>query len=181
MQTDSPGEDMPRGSGARRIVLRAVLVGVGVCVVVALALWAGTGKTFLRAVAAHQQRTCLSNLRQLGLGCLVYCVDYSGPYPDGRVWSDLTLPYVLSLRMYQCPSLPDSPCGYAYNPALGGRPQEQLRVPDQVAMLFDGKGGWNDSGGEDRVARRHEGFNCAFADGHAELVRGTHKVMWMPR
>jgi len=172
---------MPRGSGARRIVLRAVLVGVGVCVVVALALWAGTGKTFLRAVAAHQQRTCLSNLRQLGLGCLVYCLDYSGPYPDGRVWSDLTLPYVLSLRMYQCPSLPDSPCGYAYNPALGGRPQEQLRVPDQVAMLFDGKGGWNDRGGEDRVAKRHEGFNCAFADGHAELVRGTHKAMWMPR
>jgi prepilin-type N-terminal cleavage/methylation domain-containing protein/prepilin-type processing-associated H-X9-DG protein len=75
---------------------------------------------FGRARENARRSSCLSNVKQLGLGMLQYTQDYDETYPvrwwdangsggsnpDGldMVWQDMIYPYIKSAQIYSCPS-----------------------------------------------------------------------------
>jgi prepilin-type N-terminal cleavage/methylation domain-containing protein/prepilin-type processing-associated H-X9-DG protein len=75
---------------------------------------------FARAREKARQNTCLSNVKQLTLGFLMYTGDYDGYYPlglagqgggwnTGPTWRGLIYPYVKNVGIYRCPSQSSAP------------------------------------------------------------------------
>lgn len=69
---------------------------------------------FARARENARRASCTSNLKQIGLGIMMYSQDYDetfppGAYTDGSgnkiIWRSLVQPYVKSTQLFQCPSL----------------------------------------------------------------------------
>lgn len=101
---------------------------------------------FARARENARRTSCLSNLKQIGLGAMMYTQDYDERYPKYRFaprasdvntkpfgWADSLLPYIKSQQLFQCPSeslkydpsiLPGTQFSgyshYAYNIWIGG-------------------------------------------------------------
>ena len=90
---------------------------------------------FAKAREKARQTACLSNLRQLATGMLMYIEDWNGTFPLGRfkgksiLWASMIFPYVKNEEIYACPANPDSvkrskdtvyriPCSYAANREL---------------------------------------------------------------
>lgn len=76
---------------------------------------------FARAREKARQTTCTSNLKQLGLGAMMYAQDYDermvwyymyAPYPSQLFWwGDQLQPYVKNYQLLECPS---GSWGYTY-------------------------------------------------------------------
>ena len=83
---------------------------------------------FARARENARRSSCLSNMKQIGLGVIQYTQDYDEKYPIGRDlggigWAGQTLPYIKSSQIFVCPSdtKPNSAnpqISYAYNSAI---------------------------------------------------------------
>jgi prepilin-type N-terminal cleavage/methylation domain-containing protein/prepilin-type processing-associated H-X9-DG protein len=87
---------------------------------------------FARAREKARQTSCLSNLKQLGLGVLMYAQDYDEMLPgadcrdlqNGTNWDIVTEPYVKNWQIFQCPSAPKefvigpthNTCGGSWSP-----------------------------------------------------------------
>jgi len=68
---------------------------------------------FARAREKARQATCLSNLKQIGLGLMMYVQDYDEVYPDARYASnpspypliyEALVPYIKNYQIWLCPS-----------------------------------------------------------------------------
>ena len=73
---------------------------------------------FAKAREKARQTSCLSNVKQLSLGCIMYAGDYDETLPRGRVqhspadcsnnskafWQHVIQPYVKNTQMFRCPS-----------------------------------------------------------------------------
>ncbi len=114
---------------------------------------------FARARENARKTTCLSNLKQLGLGMLQYLQDYderfpgrcvSATYPDctgNNYWYHVIAPYVKNTDLLICPSRRDYvPCGYGYNayavagsstPIATGSSLASIQNTSQILMLID--------------------------------------------
>jgi len=83
---------------------------------------------FARAREKARQTSCLANIKQVGLGCLMYAADYDSCFPQnwlgqcgnapttgGYDWMETTQPYTKNWQLYICPSAnvpsPTSPEG----------------------------------------------------------------------
>src|SRR5881275_1384127 len=60
---------------------------------------------FAQARAKARQATCMSNLKQLGLGVMMYVQDYEGAYPNWQcrcawIWTVQISPYIKSGGVY---------------------------------------------------------------------------------
>ncbi len=67
---------------------------------------------FARARENARRVSCVSNLKQIGLGVVMYAQDNDGRYPmasntdgSGRRWPDYIYPYVKSAQIFICPSV----------------------------------------------------------------------------
>ncbi|MCX6811382.1 MAG: DUF1559 domain-containing protein [Candidatus Berkelbacteria bacterium] len=80
---------------------------------------------FARAREKARQASCLSNVKQIVLGGLMYAQDYDETWPTGRVcnWASggpygthvmALMPYVNNLQIFRCPSR----AGYTVNPSF---------------------------------------------------------------
>ena len=115
----------------RGFTLIELLVVIAIIAILAAILF----PVFARAREKARQTSCLSNLKQIGLGCMMYTQDYDETYPPGLVGSpgagqgpvtqspyftdnkttaDITYPYVKNVQIYRCPSSP-STSGYSGN------------------------------------------------------------------
>ncbi len=97
---------------------------------------------FARARENARRSSCMSNLKQIGLGIMQYVQDYDGFFPYVRVlstpkinWGQSIYPYVKSTQIFQCPSnpqkdyangmgsngpgYPNAPASYAMNDRMG--------------------------------------------------------------
>lgn len=65
---------------------------------------------FARARENARRASCLSNLKQIGLGVMMYVQDYDERFPyyyyptEGDTWIDVIQPYVKSKQVFHCPS-----------------------------------------------------------------------------
>ncbi len=82
------------------------------------------------------RKSCLSHVKQLGLGMLMYLQDFDSVFPPenaarmpGRNWDDLLLPYVKNAGLFCCPTVEKPPKdrlpagrvrGYAFNARILG-------------------------------------------------------------
>jgi prepilin-type N-terminal cleavage/methylation domain-containing protein/prepilin-type processing-associated H-X9-DG protein len=151
----------------RGFTLIELLVVIAIIAILASILF----PVFARARENARRSSCLSNLKQLGLGIAQYTQDYDENYPAGfqansdwvnRSWPVTIQPYVKSIQVFACPS--DSMPGkvdqnwqgkaisYASNGvhgtnwdnAIGGFPlQGPMGISGENGWLNGGRGGLN--------------------------------------
>jgi len=116
---------------------------------------------FAKAREKARQSSCLSNTKQLGLGCLQYAQDYDETLPRTAIqvpggyygWENAIYPYVKNDQIFTCPSnrnfrynsatpLTYSPCGYAYmgpngTVSLSSKSLGEVKSPATCVMLAD--------------------------------------------
>lgn len=134
------------------------------------------------------RHSCFSNLKQMGIGMLMYYEDYDEQMPQASLWMDMTAPYIVhphqggnrsaadaKRSIYRCPALTtasEQEFGYAFNSDLQGRSLDKDREA-QTVVIYDSKDlRWNaNAPGLTGAANppRHLGTdNVYFADGHVK-------------
>ncbi|MGO8928842.1 MAG: DUF4190 domain-containing protein [Limisphaerales bacterium] len=145
----------------------------------------------LPALAKAKQKAtavqCMSNVKQLEVGLIMYAGDNKELLPPGSAWCDALKPYVGgSTSVFVCPQgAPNRRCHYAVNARLAGHSIKEVQAPAQTVLVFEIDGGWNVSGGPELlpVKVRHSGaYVVGFADGHVEMVRPPRleQLRWEP-
>ena len=130
---------------------------------------------------------CLSNVKQLNLGLIMYANDNKDRFPNGPGWCDSLTAYLGgATNAFVCPQgAPNQRCHYALNARLAGHGINDVQAPAQTVLVFEIDGGWNVSGGRELFPAkpRHRGaYAVGFADGHAEMVRSERlgRLRWEP-
>ncbi len=133
------------------------------------------GPVFMRAREKARQASCLSNVKQICLGLLMYSQDYDDVLAaQGANWVDDVMPYIMNEQIFVCPSRPDLPVGYALDERLIGASLAQVPDPAQTIIVFESNiGGSNPVGGPDDIPPEgvhNGGINCGFLDGHVKWL-----------
>ena len=215
-------------SACRGFTLLELLVVVAIIAGLAASLF----PVFTQAREKARRASCLSNMKQIGLGLAQYTQDYDEAFPlvsfatPDDSWTTSMQPYVKSRQILRCPSdasarwngtPPVHTTSYGFNAwmkadqkfrhlASIGAPSKVIFLAesgdavtqDHFAPYFWGAShdpdcgmppavftaqnpvAWNAASQEPRninVRRHQEGFNAAYADGHAKWQRWT-QVYW---
>ena len=123
---------------------------------------------FARARENARRASCMSNLKQIGLGFMMYIQDYDEKFPrvtlgyidsttPGREnvplgWADALQPYIKSTQVFQCPSETTGPnsnpvynnwsyTDYWMNRRLSGEGQAVLASASTTILSGDGRSG----------------------------------------
>ncbi|MEO6907858.1 MAG: DUF1559 domain-containing protein [Abditibacteriaceae bacterium] len=160
---------------------------------------------FARARENARRASCMSNLKQIGLGYLMYAQDYdertcpsdANPTPGSQPMYILLDPYIKSTQVWSCPSAPAAvlPISYGYNYDYLCKFYAQavslaaIQSPSQTIMFAD-QGYWSgypiyppSVDGLARVSDRHlETVNTLWADGHVKAMKkellGPTDALW---
>ena len=126
-----------------------------------------------RAREKALQASCLSNMKQLCLGMLMYAQDWDEVLP-GETWAKDIYPYIKNEQVFVCPSRPDLPVGYAMNEKLLLAKLAEIPRVGETALIFESNvGGENPVGGADDVPEEgvhNGGINVGFVDGHCKWM-----------
>jgi prepilin-type N-terminal cleavage/methylation domain-containing protein/prepilin-type processing-associated H-X9-DG protein len=155
---------MTRGKGFTLIEL---LVVIAIIAILAAILF----PVFARAREKARQTSCLSNIKELTLGCLMYAQDYDEALPPryyridpavpgGPNWCDhLVQPYINNAQIIRCPSTAEKSYGYSQD-YLNFRKLSAIEQPVETVMMCDVKRSFNSSGGQsfDLSVRRPSTF-----------------------
>lgn len=129
---------------------------------------------FARAREKAQQASCLSNLKQLAAGCLMYAQDHDETMPT-ETWVKDILPYVQNEAVFACPSRPNLKIAYALNEEVLGLSLARIARPAETVLLFESNmGGDSPVGGARDLPEggvHNGGVNLAYVDGHSKWVR----------
>lgn len=138
----------------RGFTLIELLVVIAIIAILAAILF----PVFSRAREKARQTTCTSNLKQLGMGIMMYAQDYDDTLPPAQFgdwwqqcWKYITLPYVKNEDIYSCPSAPanlNRPNGtspYGINAYIGevyfSLPLAQISQPAETLLLGENRDG----------------------------------------
>ena len=138
----------------RGFTLIELLVVIAIIAILAAILF----PVFSRAKEKARQSTCTSNLKQLGMGLMMYAQDYDDTLPPAQFgdwwehcWKYITLPYVKNEGIYSCPSAPanlNRPIGtspYGINAYIGevyfSLPLAQISQPAETLLLGENRDG----------------------------------------
>jgi prepilin-type N-terminal cleavage/methylation domain-containing protein/prepilin-type processing-associated H-X9-DG protein len=100
-----------RKINGRGFTLVELLVVIAIIAILASILF----PVFARARENARRSSCLSNLKQIGLGYMQYSQDYDEKYPEVYVenpmrgWYYLVQPYIKSSQLFNCPSASSVP------------------------------------------------------------------------
>ncbi|RYX80286.1 DUF1559 domain-containing protein [bacterium] len=131
----------------KAFTLIELLVVIAIIAILAAILF----PVFARARENARKASCMSNLKQVGLGFMQYSQDYDEnvvPIRTGNAssayfsWSQIIQPYIKSTQVLVCPSN-SKVQSYAYNMSSGGAPNRSLATynyPAQTVFLVDAIG-----------------------------------------
>jgi prepilin-type processing-associated H-X9-DG protein len=127
--------------------------------------------------------SCLSNVKQLGIGILMYLQDFDDRFPPAPKWGDAADPYLKNHYLFKCPKA-TNPYGYAFNKYLNLLPRKKVKDEKMTVMIFEANAtSMNATGGKGLLVPqpRHDGKNVfGFVDGHAEMFARDAAVKWEP-
>ena len=133
---------------------------------------------FAKAREKARQTSCLSNLKQIALGTLMYAQDYDERLPHHWVdipgdrqlyWWERIQPYIKNYQLYACPSKPlyahsatygTMAISYGYNCGfLAGQSMAVIQRPSERIMYGDG---WTPDGNglDPRISPTNGGGGC---------------------
>jgi len=114
---------MLKNSRAKGFTLIELLVVVAIIAILAAILF----PVFARARENARRASCMSNMKQIGLGIMMYSQDFDEHLPSGFItfptdsytfpngttgtfaaWYDVLYPYVKSMQVFNCPSWTDA-------------------------------------------------------------------------
>lgn len=159
----------------RRVGLTIGIVVASVLVVVVLTAWVLNVRSAVTGGGRSGQQQCLSHLKQLALGQLMYATDWDEVMPPADAWCDATMPYIRKEAIYACPAARESPWGYAMNSDLSRVSMwapSSPRNPAQTITMYDSTTGSKNANDPltslPSPGRHQRGNNYAFMDGHAK-------------
>ncbi len=122
----------------RGFTLIELLVVIAIIAILAAILF----PVFARAREKARQSSCLSNVKQLTLGVLMYAQDYDETLPFaysyGDWWYEVLAPYLANDQIRRCPSRPNYSLGYAWNYAGCGYQPGTTWSPARTGPIYDG-------------------------------------------
>jgi len=106
-----------------------------------------------------RQISCTNNVKQIGLGLIMYTQDNqeywplmywsaapAGWQPNPNYWGPVITQYIGDAKIFICPSKGDTVCSYIYNAYLGpaaGRAQAAIATPSNLVTAANSTGnGW---------------------------------------
>lgn len=133
-------------------------------------------ETLFRARQAALTTSCLSNIKQVSIGALMFLQDYDEKFKlQAATYRSKLMPYIKNERIFHCPSDPTQGVSYSFNANLQGIAMAKIKSPAKTVMIYEGKAG--------KLDFRHDGrASVGFADGHAKLVNKQEaaSLRWMP-
>jgi hypothetical protein len=123
----------------------------------------------LRVREQHKIVRCMWNLRELGNVINTYSEAHKGQLPVFNKWCDLLSPD-LTENLFICPAADKAKCHYAINSNC------EPNLPNDVVLLFEAKGGWNQYGGPEMLTfENHQGegserYSILFKDRSVRFV-----------
>ena len=141
----------------RGFTLIELLVVIAIIAILAAILF----PVFARAREKARQTSCLSNVKQIALGALMYCQDYDERFPNYAqgsytvnpwvFWPHQFQPYINNWQIYRCPSSPYAGTmtyhgtAYPLRPSYGvtndlwktSRMLAEITSPAEKFMMFD--------------------------------------------
>jgi hypothetical protein len=123
---------------------------------------------------------CKSNLHNLGTAIKQYADENSGEYPAPDQWCDSLLEYSDSnppIKAFRCRLYGEGRCHYGMNTNV------EPDSPNDVVLLFETEGVWNQHGGPELLNTENhggEGCNILFNDGRFDFVEPEEleKLKW---
>jgi prepilin-type processing-associated H-X9-DG protein len=111
-----------------------------------------------------EKTTCLSNVKQLALGNLIYSNDYDDVMPRSDYWKSAITPYVQNGALFHCPDdKRPKAISYRMSDLLSRVSATAVANPSGTIMIYEG-----DSG---ELNPRHDGKgSVGYADGHAKQI-----------
>jgi prepilin-type N-terminal cleavage/methylation domain-containing protein/prepilin-type processing-associated H-X9-DG protein len=132
---------------SRGFTLIELLVVIAIIAILAAILF----PVFARAREKARQSSCLSNVKQISVGVLMYAQDYDETMPLNRIDFDYSymffiLPYVNNAQVFDCPSqsvkveepIVYNACrSYSFNELLWGDPLADIDAPSEIVLHGD--------------------------------------------
>ncbi|MFH1631676.1 MAG: DUF1559 domain-containing protein [bacterium] len=158
---------------------------------------------FAKAREKARQTSCLSNLKQIGLGAMMYAQDYDETMPitQGYIpaatlianqveWIFTIQPYIKNKQIYVCPSRTTNAiygggtsdttwggCSYSYNLWLNRAASGRILSPATTLLFTELRNNYcyvrNDDTGWAPEFNHNDGLNVAFCDGHSKWQKNN--------
>jgi competence protein ComGC len=166
-----------------RVVIKGKVIPLGeILVVVAIiALMMGIMMPALNKTRHTVEMECAANLERLRSAVQLYAEQFDGVYPTPNKWCDLLLEgnCLKSKRIFKCPAVRAGRCHFAINPDCSPN------SPNDVVLLFETKGGWNQYGGPELITYdNHKGKNAfvLFNSGFINFINSKEadQLKWKP-
>jgi prepilin-type processing-associated H-X9-DG protein len=167
------GNVAPRRGLSGWTIALIVMGGCGVIVVLIVGiLLAIFLPVFNSARKAGQRTSCMSNMKQISLGMLMYMQDYDERMPPANAWGTGVYPYIKNNLVFACPTRRGIPFGYAFNVKLDRRKLSTVKNPALTPMLFESSLGYQNAADPltSFMTPHANRSNLAYVDGHVKSV-----------
>lgn len=160
----------PRRHCAMGMTLLEVLIIVVILLLVALEFF-----SFIAGGTHEYGNRTLSNLKQCGLGTLMYASDNDDRFPQAATWVDEELEYTKKESVFHDPSLADpADYGFAFRDRASTVKEEDIRSDAAFVIQFQtvltGKNAHSDLWSLPMPGQTRHGDVVCFADGHVRQI-----------
>ena len=119
---------------------------------------------------------CVTSMKQVAIGSLLYQSDHDERFPDAQVWCDALYPYIKTKDIYRCSLIPGSQYSQAMHDRVSLVSAAKLSKPETRLVFFESAARIPNAHGDESLfpkpSPHGDGNIVAYADAHAR---------WLPR